>query len=88
MKAQILLLLLLIGLFWLCAVFIAAPGLSLVAVASRVAEHRLQGTGASAAVVHRLSCSVACGIFPYQRSNPGPLHWQVGSYPPRHLGSP
>ena len=28
---------------------------------------------------HRLSCSVACGIFPDQGWNPCPLHWQVDS---------
>ena len=27
-------------------------------------------------------CSAPCGIFPDQGSNPGPLHWQVDSYPP------
>ena len=30
-------------------------------------------------VVHGLSCSAACGIFPDQGSNPCPLHWQVDS---------
>ena len=30
-------------------------------------------------VVHRLSCSVACGIFPDQGSNPGLLHWRADS---------
>ena len=50
----------------------------LIAVASCVAEHRLEGTRASAVVAlglqstgsvvvpHGLSCSVACGIFPDQ----------------------
>ena len=33
----------------------------------------LQSTG-SVVVVHRLSCSAACGIFPHQGSNPCPLH--------------
>ena len=28
-------------------------------------------------MVHRLSCSVVCGIFPDQCSNPCPLHWQA-----------
>ena len=36
---------------------------------------------ASVFVAHRLSCSVACGIFPYQGSNPCPLHCQADSYP-------
>ena len=31
-------------------------------------------------MVHRLSCSTACGIFTDQGSNPYPLHWQVYSY--------
>ena len=40
------------------------------------------------AVAHRLSCSLACGIFPDQGSNPCPLCWEVGSYPLSHKGSP
>ena len=35
-----------------------------------------------------LSCSVACGIFSEQGSNPCPLHWQAGSQPLHHQGSP
>ena len=34
---------------------------------------------ASIAVVHGLSCSKACGIFPDQGSNPCALHWQGDS---------
>ena len=34
----------------------------------------------SVVVVCGLSCSVACGIFPDQGSNPCPLHWQVDSF--------
>ena len=30
-------------------------------------------------LLHGLSCSAACGIFPDQVSNPCPLHWQVDS---------
>ena len=33
-------------------------------------------------------CSTACGIFPDQGSKPCPLHWQAGSYPLCHQGSP
>ena len=33
----------------------------------------------SAAEVHRLSCSVACGSFPDQGLNPYPLAWQADS---------
>ena len=39
-------------------------------------------------MVHGLSCSVACGIFPDQDSNLCPLHWQADSQPLRHQGSP
>ena len=39
-------------------------------------------------MAHRLSCSVACGIFPDQGSNLCPLHWQADSQPLRHQGSP
>ena len=42
----------------------------------------------SVAVVHRLSCSVACGIFQDQGSNPCPLQWQTDSYSRHHQGSP
>ena len=38
-------------------------------------------TEGSVVVVHGLSCSEACGLFPDQRSNPSPLSWQVDSYP-------
>ena len=33
----------------------------------------------SVVVAHGLSCSMACGIFPDQGSNPRPLHWQADS---------
>ena len=46
----------------------------------------LQLTG-SADVVHRLSCSEACGIFPDKGWNPCSLHWQVDSYPLYPQGS-
>ena len=43
----------------------------------------LQSTGciawASVTVAHGLSCSMACGIFPDQGSNPYPLRWQADS---------
>ena len=52
----------------------------------------LRGTGSrragSVVVAHRPSCSVACGIFPDQGSNPCVLHWQADSQPLRHQGSP
>ena len=52
----------------------------------------LRGTGSrragSVVVAHGPSCSVACGIFPDQGSNPCPLYWQADSQPLRHQGSP
>ena len=52
----------------------------------------LRSTGSrragSVAVAHGPSCSTACGIFPDQGSNPCPLHWQAGSQPLCHQGSP
>ena len=60
----------------------------LIAVAFLFAEHGLQGAPASVVVAHRLSCSVACGIFPDRGSNPCLLHWQVYSLLPSHQGSP
>ena len=41
----------------------------------------------SVVVAHGPSCSVACGIFPDQGSNPCPLHWQADSQPLCHQGS-
>ena len=52
----------------------------------------LRSTGSrragSVIVAHGPSCSVACGIFLDQGSNPCPLHWQADSQPLRHQGSP
>ena len=42
----------------------------------------------STVVVHGLSYSVACEIFPDQGSNPCLLHWQADSLPLSHQGSP
>ena len=42
---------------------------------------------ASVVVACRLSCPVACGIFPDQGSNSYPLHWQADSSPLSHQGS-
>ena len=42
----------------------------------------------SVAVVHRLSCSEACGIFPDRGSNLCLLHWQIDSLPLSHWGRP
>ena len=49
---------------------VASRGCSLVAVC------RLLVSVTSLVVVHRLRCSVACGVFPDQGSNPSPLYWQ------------
>ena len=53
--------------------FVMVHGLP-IAVASLVAElwH------------HRLTCSMACGIFPDEGSNPCPLRWQADYYPLYH----
>ena len=56
---------------------VAVCGL-LFAVAPLVLEHELQSLG-SVAVVHGLSCPMACGILPHQGSNPYPLHRQADS---------
>ena len=89
--------------FWLCWVFISLRGLSLVVASGDHSSSRcaglslsrpllLQSTGSrhagSVIVAHGPSCSMACGIFPDQGSNPCPLHWQADSQPLRHHGSP
>ena len=92
-----------IYLFMLCWVFISVRGLSLVVASGGHSSSRcaglslsrpllLRSTGSrcadSVVVAHGLSCSVACGIFPDQGSNPCPLHWQADSQPLCHQGSP
>ena len=89
--------------FWLCWVFVSVQGLSPVAASGGHSSSRcaglspsrpllLRSTGSrragSVAVAHGPSCSVACGIFLDQGSNPYPLHWQADSQPLRHQGSP
>ena len=49
---------------------------------------RALGHAGSVAVVHGLSCSAACGIFPDQGSNLCLLHWQADSLLLSHQGSP
>ena len=61
------------GLWGIWALVVAIPG--------------LQSTG-SIVAAHRLSCFVACGIFPDQGSNPCFLHLQADSLPLSHQGSP
>ena len=55
--------------------------------ASAVVAPGLQRAG-SVVVAPGLTCSVACGIFPDQGSNPCLLHWQADSLPLSHQGSP
>ena len=50
-------------------------------------EVEFLGTG-SVVLVHELSCSVACGIFPDQGTNPCALHWLAESYALHHRESP
>ena len=88
---------------WLCWVFVSVRGLSLVVASGGHSSSRCAGlsllrplllpsTGSrragSVIAAHGPSCSVACGIFPDQGSNPCPLHWQADSQPLRHQGSP
>ena len=42
----------------------------------------------SEVMAHTLSCSTVCAIFPVQRSNLRPWHWQADSYALHHQGSP
>ena len=88
--------------FWLCWVFISVRGFSPVVPSGGhsssqcaglspswplVTEHGSRRAG-SVVVVHGLSCSVTCGIFPDQGSNSCPLHLQADSQPLHHQGSP
>ena len=88
---------------WLCWVFVSVRGLSLVVASGGHSSSQctgfslsrpllLRGTGSrragSVVVAHGPSCSMACGIFPDQGSNPCPLHQQADSQPLRHQGSP
>ena len=64
--------------FWLLWVFLAAHRLSLVGASG---SYFLLQCVDSVVGAHGFCCSVACGIFPHQGSNPCPLHWQVDSSP-------
>ena len=89
--------------FWLCWVFVSVRGLSPVVASGGHSSSRCAGLSlsrplllrstssrcaGSVVLAHGLSCSMACGIFPDQGSNPCPLHWQADSQPLRHQGSP
>ena len=68
--------------FWLCWVFVAVSGLSLVSESRgypSAAVLRLLTVEASHVVALGLGCSEACGIFPGQGSDLCPLHWLVDS---------
>ena len=93
----------LIYLFMSVLVFVSVRGLSLVAASGGHSSSRCTGLSlsrplllrstasrraGSVIVAHGPSCSVACGIFPDQGSNPCALHWQADSQPLRHQGSP
>ena len=74
------------GLLFIAVHFSCCGARALGARASVVVAHGLSSCGsralgarASVAVAHGLSCSVACGIFLDQGSNPCPLHWQTDS---------
>ena len=77
--------------FWLCWVFVVVRGLSLVVV-NRVYPPAVVCwfliAVASLVLEHRLSCSVARGMFLDQGLNPRPLRWQADSCPWHHQGSP
>ena len=88
--------------FQLCWVFVCCVGFSLVAASrgsSLVTKRGLltgqillwsSGSQAQAQVVvaHGLTYSRACGTFQDQGFNPCLLHWQAGSLPVSHQGSP
>ena len=68
--------------FWLLWVFITTRGLSLVGTSRGYSLLWCSGfscCGAPALGHAGLSCSVACGTFPDQVSNPCPLHCKVDS---------
>ena len=88
---------------WLCWVFVSVRGLSLVVASGGHSSSRCAGLSLSRSLLlrstgsrragsvvgaHGPSCSAACGIFPDQGSNPCSLHWQAGSQPLHHQGSP
>ena len=78
----------------LCRPSLAAAQALLTAGASRCGAWALRlssfSSCGSGALEHRcgLRCSVACGIFPVQGSNPCLLHWQANSLRLSHQASP
>ena len=66
---------------------LCTQALQLRCVGSVVVAPGLQSTGL-VLVAHEYSCSVACGVFPDQGSNPSLLHWQADALPLSYQGSP
>ena len=63
--------------FWLCRVFVAAHGLSLVVAMGAIFCCRAWALESSVVVAHGLGCPEAREIFPDEGSNLCPLHWQL-----------
>ena len=76
--------------FLLHWVFLAALGLSLLAASEGYSGCGVWASPCSGSLVaeHRLICSVACGIFLDQGSNPCPLHWPGGFFTTGPPGKP
>ena len=79
--------------FWPCCIFVAVLAFSScseqgAALHCSVRASHCRGLSCYRAQAHRLSCSMACGIFPEQGPNPWLLPWQAGSSPLSHRGSP
>ena len=70
-----------------CGGFSCCGAWTLGHMGSVVVIPRLQSMG-STVVVHRFSCSTACGIFPDQVQNWSLLNWQVNSLQLYHQRSP
>ena len=77
--------------FWLCWVFVAVRGLSLVEASRRYSSLQCMGFSLQWLLLLR-STGSNCTVFSHcgasQGSNLCPLHWQVDSYPLYHQGSP
>ena len=77
--------------FWLCWVFVAVRGLSLVEASRRYSSLQCMGFSLQWLLLLR-STGSNCTVFSHcgasQGSNLCPLHWQVDSYPLYHQGNP
>ena len=81
--------------FWLRGLFSSCRGRSVAVVCRRlceepshVADHKLQSMWARGCCLHGLSCSVPCGIFLGQGSDPRLWHRQADSSPSELPGRP